>query len=173
MELFETIKKRRTIRSYQVKPVENEKLEKIFEAANQAPSAGDNQGYEIVLVEDPLLLGQLWKSIHFQTFSKPSQLALVFCANDKRSDPKFGERGKTLYCVQDATIAAAYAQLAATALGLVTGWLGSFNEDEVRKTIGAPAYIRPVAVLSLGYSAEDPASTTRRSISDLVHRDKY
>lgn len=173
MELFETIKKRRTIRSYQMKAAESDKLEKILEAANQAPSAGDNQGYEIVVVEDPLLLDQLWKSIHFQTFSKPSQLALVFCSNDKRSDPKFGQRGKELFCIQDATIAAAYSQLAATSLGLVTGWLGSFNEDEVRKLIGAPAYIKPVAVISLGYSAEDPAATTRRSLSDLVHRDKF
>ncbi len=173
MELFEAIWKRRSVRGYLAKQVENEILDKILEAANQAPSAGDSQGYEIVVVDDSYLLNQLWTALLGQTFAKPAPLALVFCANEERSGSKYGARGKDLYSVQDATIAAAYTQLAATGLGLVTVWVGAFNEEKVREAIDVPAHIRPVTILPLGYSDEEPAPTSRRTLSDLVHRGKY
>ncbi len=173
MEFFETVKKRRSIRTYLPKQVENEKLEKILAAANQAPSAGDTQGYEMIVVEDAYLLDQLWKTVPDQTFVKPAPLAVVFCANEKRSSEKHLARGKNLYCIQDATIAAAYAQLAAADMGLGTVWVGSFNEEEVRKIIEAPEYLRPVAVIPLGYIGGDPPPTSRRALSDIVHRDKF
>lgn len=173
MELFEAIRKRQSVRNYLAKHVEEEILVKILEAANQAPSAGDSQGYEIVAVDDSFLLSQMWKALSDQSFPKPAPLALVFCANEERSGAKYGARGKDLYSVQDATIAAAYAQLAATGLGLHTVWVGAFDEEEVRKTIEAPAHIRPVAIIPLGYSEQQPAPTSRRALSDLVHRDKF
>jgi nitroreductase len=58
-------------------------------------------------------------------------LALVFCAQPERSAQKCGQRGRTLFSVQDATIACAYAQLAATALGLASAWIGAFDESRV------------------------------------------
>jgi nitroreductase len=72
--------------------------------------------------------------------------------------------------VQDATVAAAYAQLAATALGLATCWVGAFDEEAVARAAELPASQRPVAILSLGYAAEDPPPTPRRPLTDLVHR---
>jgi nitroreductase len=93
MELFDAIRKRRSIRSFQPKAVEKEKLEQILESANQAPSAGDTQGYEIVVVEEGFHLDQIWKTLSDQTFTKPATLALVFCANEKRSAASYGTRG--------------------------------------------------------------------------------
>jgi nitroreductase len=173
MELFEVIRKRRSIRKYQQKPVENDKLEKILEAANQAPSAGNRQGYEIVVVEDSAIRLSLAKASLGQVFVASAPLSLVFCANEKRSSAKYGERGKGLYSLQDATIAAAYAQLAATELELATVWIGAFNDEEVKTAIGAPNHARPVAILPLGYAAENPGPTSRRTLSDLVHRGRY
>jgi nitroreductase len=173
MELFEAIRIRRSVRNFHPKAVEKEKLEQILEAANQAPSAGDTQGYEIVVVEEGFHLEQLWKALLGQTFTKPAPLALVFCANEKRSAAGYGARGKDLYCLQDATISASYAQLSATALGLSTVWVGAFKEEEVRKTLEAPDHIRPVVILPLGYSAEEPGRTSRRALSDIVHRDTF
>jgi len=75
-----------------------------------------------------------------------------------------------LYCVQDATIACTFAILAATALGLASVWVGAFDEDDVRRAIGAPPTHRPVAMLPIGYAAEVPRLRPRRSLKDLVHQ---
>ncbi|SPE36304.1 Putative NADH dehydrogenase/NAD(P)H nitroreductase AF_0226 (fragment) [Candidatus Sulfopaludibacter sp. SbA6] len=60
--------------------------------------------------------------------------------------------------------------LAATALGLGSVWVGDFQTGEVRRVIGAPPGIEPVAILPIGYAAEEPAPPGRRPLDDLVHR---
>ena len=96
-------------------------------------------------------------------------VVLAFCAHPRRSAAKYGRRGEELYCVQDATIACAYAQLAATALGLGSVWVGAFDTDAVAQAIGARRDWRPVALLPIGYPAESPEATPRRSLNELVH----
>ena len=59
--------------------------------------------------------------------------------------------------------------LAATALGLATVWVGAFHDDEVRRAIRGPDEVMPVAVLPIGYPAEQPAPSPRRAIHDLAH----
>jgi nitroreductase len=71
--------------------------------------------------------------------------------------------------VQDAAIACTFAILAAAALGLSTVWVGAFDEDEVRYIIKAPLAHRPVAMLPIGYAAESPPVSSRRSLNELVH----
>lgn len=90
--------------------------------------------------------------------------ALVFCAHPARSAPRYGERGKHLHALQDATIACTFAVLAATALGLGSVWVGAFDEDAVARVITAPKTVIPVAILPIGYAAEKPASTPRRQL---------
>jgi nitroreductase len=75
---------------------------------------------------------------------------MLFCA-DRKAIERFGERGRDLYCIQDATISASFAMIKATELGLGTCWIGSFDEDKVSQIAGLPEYLRPVAILSIGY----------------------
>jgi nitroreductase len=82
---------------------------------------------------------------------------------------RYTERGETLYCVQDATIACTYAMLAATALGLGSVWVGAFDEEAVHKVIAAEPGHRPIAMLPLGFSNETPRQRPRRSLDDIVH----
>ena len=97
-------------------------------------------------------------------------VVLVFCAHAARSAGKYGQRGADLYCIQDATIACTFAMLSATALELSTVWVGAFDEGKVSRIINAPQAHRPVAMLPIGYAAEEPRIKGRRSLSDLVHR---
>jgi nitroreductase len=60
--------------------------------------------------------------------------------------------------------------LAATALGLSTVWVGAYDEEQVRQIIGAPADLRPVAILPIGYAAETPRIRSRRGVKSLVHQ---
>ncbi len=172
MEFFDVIEKRHSVRSFRSKEVEAEKLEKIIEAANKAPSAGNLQGYEIVVVREKETKQRLSKAALNQEFIAEAPIALVFCANPVRSSAKYGERGANLYCVQDATIAAAYAQLAATDLGLASVWVGAFATEEVSRTINATDVV-PVAIMPIGYSNKTPYKTPRRSLDDLSHKEKF
>ena len=137
-----------------------------------APSAGDLQAYEIIAIERPELKSALAAAALDQEFIAQAPVVLVFLADVHRSESKYSRRGATLFCIQDATIAAAYAQLAAAALGLGSCWVGAFDEDRVAKVIEAPDVMRPVAILPLGFPAERPTRPPRRPLQDLVRRER-
>ena len=170
MDFFEVIETRQSIRAFQDKPIEPEKIQQILETINRAPSAGNLQGYEVYLVTNRAVLESLARATSGQDFIMQAPLALVFCAHPARSAQKYSQRGTTLYCLQDATIACAYAQLAVTATGLASVWVGAFSEDAVRAAIGVGHDLRPVALLPIGYAAETPEHRSRRALVELVHR---
>lgn len=99
-----------------------------------------------------------------------SSAVFVFCADPKVSAREYGQRGEKLYCIQDATIACTYAQLAAHALGLASVWIGSFDEEAVANMLRISGRLLPVAMLVVGHAAEKPEITTRRPLSEIVHR---
>lgn len=169
MEFFETVHARQSVRAYQSKPIEPKQLEVILSTANQSPSAGNVQGYEILVVRDAPTIQALANACFNQGFIAQAPLVLVFAADPARSGAKYGVAGERLFCVQDATIATAYAQLAATAMGLATCWIGAFKEEDIAKLLGLRAGLRPIALLPVGWPAETPSRTTRRALNDLVH----
>ncbi|MFN8597167.1 MAG: nitroreductase family protein [Anaerolineae bacterium] len=169
MDFFDVVEARQSVRAFMPQPIEPEKVQQILAAIDRAPSAGNLQGYEVYLVTRRQALEALARATNGQDFIAQAPLALVFCANPARSSPKYGQRGATLYCVQDATIACTFAQLAITAIGLASVWVGSFDEDSVRAAIGVGAELRPVAFLPIGYPAEAPERRSRRVLADLVH----
>jgi nitroreductase len=169
MEFFDVVNSRRSVRAFAAEPVEDEKVISILKAANQAPSAGNLQAYEIYLVRSTRVLRALGSAALGQVFIASAPVALAFCAHPERATRRYGERGRRLYAIQDATIACAYSMLAATALGLSTVWIGAYDENKVRSIIGAPEDQIPVAILPIGYHAEQPAPASRRSLEDLVH----
>jgi nitroreductase len=169
MNFFELIRTRRSVRTYTPHAVEAEKLDAILAAANAAPSAGNLQAYEILVVRDAATRRDLVRAALGQECLAQVPVVLAFFANPERSGARYRQRGAQLYSLQDATIACAYAQLAATALGLATVWVGAFDDATVVQVLGAQPGWRPVALLPLGYAAESPAATPRRGLSDVVH----
>lgn len=168
MEFSELVKVRRSVRAFQSRPVEGDKIQKILERTVLAPSAGNLQAYQIYQVTSPRVRAALARAAD-QSFIAEAPVALVFFANPGRSARKYGARGRELYALQDATIAATYAMLAVTDLGLATVWVGAFDDTGVTAAVGAPGDWVPVAILPIGYAAEVPAATTRRPLSEVVH----
>ncbi|HXZ98609.1 MAG TPA: nitroreductase family protein [Candidatus Acidoferrum sp.] len=171
MDYFEAVKTRRSTRAFQRKPVEEEKIRRIIEVINLAPSAGDLQAYEVIVVKDPMLRDKLAKAAGGQGFVSEAPICFVFVAYPQRSSKKYGRKGSELYCVQDATIAATYAMLTATVLGLSSTWVGAFDEEAAARTVGATEGKRPIAILPVGYAAESPEITPRRPISEIAFLD--
>jgi nitroreductase len=169
MEFSQVILKRHSIRAFTSQPVEEEKLQKILETANLAPSAGNMQAYEIYAIADAKKRDSLSCAALAQEYIAAAPIALVFCTHPERTQGRFTERGTRLYTVQDATIACTFAMLAATDLGLGCVWVGTFDEKVVRTIINAPENQVPVVILALGYPGEFPEQHPRRPLDDLVH----
>jgi nitroreductase len=170
MEFTEVIAKRRSVRSFKHQAVEENKLRRIFEAANIAPSAGNLQAYQVRVVRDQAKRSALAEAAHGQGFIAEAPVSLVFCADPERSAQKYGRRGSELYCLQDATIAGAFAMLAAVDLGLATVWVGDFDEDKVRQLLEVRS-LRPVAIFSVGYASEEPQPSPRRALEEIFQGD--
>jgi nitroreductase len=169
MDYFDVIERRQSVRSFANKEIALASLNQILQAANRAPSAGNLQAYEIVVVRDEARKRALIEAAGGQEQAGAVPVVLVFCANPARSAPRYHERGERLYSVQDATIACTFAMLAATALGLATVWVGAFDDARVRAALDLPKGWLPVAILPVGHPAESPPPSPRRDLRDLVH----
>ena len=169
MEFNEVILRRHSIRTFSKKPVELEKLQRILETANLAPSAGNLQAYEIYVVTNAKKRDGLSCAALAQDYVAVAPVALVFCTHPELTEGRYTERGTRLYTVQDATIACTFAMLAATDLELGTVWVGTFDEKVVRLIIGAPESQIPVVILAIGYPGEFPDQHPRRPLDELAH----
>jgi nitroreductase len=173
MDFFKLIDARHSVRAYRDQPVDPKAMRRIVAAADFAPSAGDLQAYRIVLVESQSTKAVLAEAAHGQDFILSAPVVLVFFADPSRNRAKYGQRGAELFCIQDATIAAAYAQLAAVELGLACCWVGAFREQPVADALGAPQGMRPVAIIPIGHPAEAPQRPPRRAIENLCSRERF
>lgn len=168
MKVFEAIKKRRSIRKFDPnKEVTDEQIEKLLEAARWAPSAGNLQSWFFVVVQDQETKEKLVEAAWDQDFIAQAPIVIVSCANLERSSSRYGNRGSTLYAIQDATIATQNICLQATEMGLGTCWIGAFDEEEVSQVLELPENLRPIAILPIGYPVESPSPLPRRSIKDI------
>jgi nitroreductase len=172
-DYFEIVKRRRSVRRFLDHAVEPEKLEQILECARAAPSAGNLQAYAIVVVRSADRRRALAQAALDQEFIAEAPIVLVFLQDIERARSRYGRRGEALYSVQDAAIACTHAQLAATALDLASCWVGAFHVDAVRDLLRAPEAMPPVAILPIGYPAEEPSPTGRRPASELIRVETY
>jgi nitroreductase len=103
-----------------------------------------------------------------QHFIEEAPVVIVACADKERSKQGYGSRGEHLYCIQDTAAAVENMLLAAVAMGLGACWVGAFNEDNVRDALNMPDGLRPVTLIPVGWSAEQPRLRFRRSSEDIV-----
>ncbi|MEM2161055.1 MAG: nitroreductase family protein [Candidatus Nitrosotenuis sp.] len=170
MSFFDLIESRHSVRAFKDKKLAQETIGKIASAATKAASAGNLQSYQIFIItkkEDKKMLAD---AAHGQNFIEDASAVFVFCADTRASAQDYGRRGEELYCIQDATIACTYAQLAAHSLGLASVWVGSFDEDSVSGILGLNSNLRPVAMLVVGFAAEEPEITPRKPVDEMVHK---
>jgi len=173
MDVLEAVKGRRSIRAFKNQDVPAEIVEGLIDAARWAPSAGNIQPWEFIIVRKPRIKRRLVEAALGQMFIEEAPVVIVVCANEERSSQGYGARGKTLYCIQDTAAATQNIHLTAYSLGLGTCWVGAFREEEARETLKIPYGIRPVAVIPVGYPAEAPPPRSRRPISQTVHYETF
>ncbi len=170
MEFLDIVKNRRCIRKFKNKEVEEDKIDKILEAAKWAPSAGNLQARDFILVTDYNTKERIADASFSQDFISEAPAIIVVCANKKKSSYKYGSRGSELYSIQDATISAQNIILMAYSLGLGSCWVGAFDENEIRNILSIPEDARPVVIIPIGYSDEIPRAPPR---SLDLHKERW
>lgn len=98
---------------------------------------------------------------------------IAVCANEKRSAEVYGSRGKNLYCILDAAAAVQNILLAVHALGLGACWVGAYSDEEVAQALDLPKYVKPIAIIPIGYPAEKPSPPRRIPLESLTFREHY
>lgn len=169
MSILSTIQARRSIRKYSDKPVEEEKLESVLEAARLAPSAKNMQEWKFIVVHDEDIRKRLVEEAIQQPFVGEAPIILVACGTEADSVMKCGQSRYTV----DLSIATSYMILEAHAQGLGTCWLGSFDEEKTKEILEIPEYVRAVSITPLGYPDESPEQRGRKGIDEIVCYDKY
>jgi nitroreductase len=162
---------RMSVREYGSTSLAEEEIAYILSCASTAPSAGNREAWDVVIVTDQETRWALSHAAYDQSHVEQAPALFVVCTNYIRSMSRYGERG-ILYSVQDATIAGTYMMLAVHALGLSSCWTGSFDEDEVREILDLPQHVRPIAILATGRSTGRPAARTGRiPVAEHAHRE--
>lgn len=166
-DLFRVMATRRSTRNFDTsRIVEEWKIDKILAAADTAPSAGNFQGFEVFYIKNREVKKMLVEAANNQPYVN-APAVLVFCMNPSRVKMDLEPQILSKFSLQDATLAASYAQLAASALGLSSIWIGMINEQKVMEIIGTD--LRPSSILCVGYPGSKKPPKSRRKLRDLVH----
>lgn len=173
MEVLEAIKGRRSIRAFTDELVSEEEVKTLIDAARHAPSAGNIQPWEFILVRKAEVKRKLVGAALNQTFIEEASVVIVVCANEDMSRSGYGSRGATLYCIQDTAAATQNILLTAYSMGLGTCWVGAFSEEEVKRVLDIPSGVRPVAIIPVGHVTANPPKHPKRPINEIVHYETF
>ena len=164
--IYNVMLNRRSQRKFENRDVEEWKLEMIFAAADTAPTAGGFQGFEIYHIKNQEIKNKLVEAANNQPYVN-APVVLVFCMNPKRIKLNFPPETIRKFSQQDATLAAAYSQLAAHALGLSSIWIGMLDENKIREVLSTE--LSPSSILCTGYPVKMLVPKPKRNLKDLIH----
>ncbi|AFS79768.1 nitroreductase family protein [Gottschalkia acidurici 9a] len=172
MNFIELSQARYSLRNFDVRKVEQEKLDLVLKAAQLAPTAVNYQPQRILVIESDEALTKLKDCTIFH-FNAP--MALLVCAS-KDEAWKRSYDGKC-HADIDASIVATHMMLQATELGLGTTWVGHFDPVAIRNAFSIPSDLEPVCILPIGYPSEDaapnPNHNKRKDISETVSYNSF
>jgi nitroreductase len=168
MECLEAIEGRRSIRKFKDSDIGKEILKELLWAAQMAPSAGNLQARDFIVVSQKRIKEQLTKAAFDQSFVGQPPIVIVAVANIERSSLRYGSRGE-LYAIQDAAASVMNLLLAAYSRGLATCWVGAFDEIAVRILLGLPDRTKPIAIIPIGYPDEKSIAPARMGPDKVVH----
>ena len=168
MEFSELVKERYSVRSFSDRQIEDEKLNKILLAGNSAPTAKNLQPQRIYVVQSKEALAKI-NDVCACIFGAPTVLLVAADKNEMWKNPFYDTYNTGDI---DASIVCTHMMLQAWELGIGSCWVGYFDEEKVKKQMGLPEDEKLVAILPIGYPAEDakpaPRHTQRKELNKTV-----
>lgn len=176
MDVHEAINVRRSVRSYDSRPIPPEIIEKLRVALRSAPSACNFQPWHFVFVTDTSLRRQVAEASHGQLWMAAAPLTVVACGMPQQAFQRMSGRSRSSDI--DVAIAVDHLTLAAVAEGLGTCWIGAFDADAVAKLIALPNDWQVVALTPVGYPSSPDlnhplAKTARKPPREIFSENRY
>ena len=193
---LDLLMKRKSVRTYADRPIEEAEKQSILNAAMRAPTAGNMMLYSIIEVEDPTLKQRLAETCDDQPFIARAPLVLLFLADyqrwydyylsagvpelcaEKGVEMRKPSEGDLLLAVCDTLIAAQSAVVAAEALGIGSCYIGDILEEfeTHQQLFDLPPYVLPVTLICFGYPSAEPSErrlTPRFAPEYILHQNRY
>ncbi|PWB49307.1 MAG: nitroreductase [Candidatus Methanoperedenaceae archaeon] len=169
MDVYKAIISRRSIRAYESRDVEEDKLERILESGRLSPSAGNRQERRFIVIRDAGTRKALSDAAKGQVFVAQAPVVIAACSVESEYVMSCGQLAYPI----DTAIAVDHMTLQAVEEGLGTCWIGAFDEKRVKEILNIPDSVRVVALLPLGYPVAIPKPTARKSPGEIVMREKW
>jgi nitroreductase len=169
MDVFEAVRTRCSVRKYLDLPVEEEKLNRILEAARLAPSGANRQTWKFIVVRDADRRRALAENTRGQEWIAHAPVIIAACATDKSVTTGSGEPAHRI----DIAIAVDHMTLAAQALGLGTCWIGAFDQRAAENILSVPDDGEVVVLLTLGYAARPGREKNRKQLGEVVSYETF
>jgi nitroreductase len=169
MDVIEAVTSRRSIRRYTQAEVPEETVKRLLQAAMSAPSAGNEQPWQFVVLRQRRILDSI-PSIHpYSQMLREAALGIVVCGDMSLETHKG-------FWVQDCSAATQNILIAASGLGLGAVWLGFYPREErvagLKRLLSLPEHIIPLGIVSIGWPAEEKSPAMRYK-EERVHYDKW
>jgi nitroreductase len=172
MDAMDCIMGRASVRRFKSDDIPEPVLDQLLEAAAAAPSSGNLQDWEFVVVKNQNTRMNLSEASLGQRQVAKAPVVVVICSNLKKIK-RYGSRGESLYTIQNTAVAAQNLMLAAWANSIGSCWVGAFDERKVKDLLVLPEHVRPVAIIPMGYPDEKPEKPRRWPVKDFVHREHF
>jgi nitroreductase len=168
--LLSLFRDRRSIRRYRPDPVPDEIVQELLEAGRWAPSANNLQPWRFIVIRDRLMREQIAMYADYAgdhpAHVGEAPLLIVLCGVIE--DRLYHE-----FLNGDVGMAGLQMMLQAKAMGLGTCWLGGLERRAIAGLLRIPDYLEIVSLLTVGFPAEDPEPTPRKSLDEIVHYEVY
>ncbi|MCI2428609.1 nitroreductase family protein [Candidatus Acetothermia bacterium] len=169
MNVYEVIRSRRSVRTYQEKAVSQEALTRILETARMAPSGKNRQPWKFVVVTNKETRKRLGEAANNQDFVGKAPVVIAAVGLEPEKIRSCGIPADPV----DVTIAIDHMTLAAVEEGLGTCWIGAFSQEKVREILRIPSSFKVIALLTLGYPADSAGAKIRKSLQEIVCYEKF
>lgn len=173
MEFELVLKRRRMVRSFKDRQVDDAQIMMLLKNAHRAPSAGFLQQQEFIVIKNKETKAKLAEAAVSQDFVAQAPVVIVVCSNTDRVVKRYGDRGVNFYSIIDGAFASMLILLTVVNEGLAACFVGAFNDNEVSRILKLPKHVRPIGIIPVGYANEPSERFERMSLQEIVHYERY
>ena len=171
MDFEKLLTHRYSSRSYKPDPVEEEKLNKVLEAARMAPTAANRQPFQLIIIHTKGRQEEL-RRIYNKDWFVEAPLVICACSLPEKGWERRRHDGEN-YAVVDVSIVVDHITLQAADIGLGTCWVGAFDPDNAREILHLPDNVNPIAFTPLGYPNDTPKAKKRKPLEELIRYEQW
>ncbi|KPU42333.1 albonoursin synthase [Oxobacter pfennigii] len=182
MEFMKAIEERMSIRSFKDKDVDDKLIEKILYCGNCAPSGGNLQPWEFIIIKnqktkrkivDATFIGNDFDGLKHQEWMMSAPVFIVVCADVERSRARYGKKAEESLIYLDCSACIENMLLAIVDLGLASCFVSGYREKELIKALSLPVDIRPLAILPIGHADIIPQKRKKKEVSAFIHYEDF